>query len=1106
MGHAAQGRVRLGAFELDVKAGELRPVGNDGERVVLREQPFQVLLMLIEQAGKIVTREEIKKKLWPNDTIVDFDHSINTTIKVLRRALGDSAENPHYIETLARRGYRLLVATEWLDTATEIPRNPGAVKPETFGPGGLIGKKVSHYRVLEVIGGGGMGMVYKAEDIKLGRSVALKFLPEELANDQVALERFEREAQTASALSHPNICTIYEIEEHERQPFIVMELLEGETLLQHLANSESKPISLAPLLDIAAQICEGLQAAHDKGIIHRDIKPANIFLTRQGTVKILDFGLAKLAASQEFAENETLPQAQEVNAPPPPGSSHDQDKPSRPAKTIVNLTLTGVAMGTTRYMSPEQVRKEQLDTRTDLFSFGLVVYEMAAGTRAFAGETVAVVHDAILHQTPTPAHDLNSALPRGLDSVISKALEKDRSRRYQSAAEMLEDIEKIRAEMQPGRRWMLKWIAAAALLVLLSVGWWSYWHSRRALALSPGDTIVLGVDNQTVDAVFDDALSTALRVSLEQTPYLNVLADNKLRVAAGGLSMDAKVTPQIARQVCLHTNSKVVLSTSIADAGNDFRIELSALDCESGTAMARVTAISTSRAEIIRVLGVATSQMRSKMGEPSDSIARFNQPLDKATSSSLEAVQLLTEGYRQHLTGNIRGALVHYQRATQLDPDFALAQAAVGAAYETLGEGVFSAAALRKAYELRTRTTEPARFQIENLYYDDTTGEREKACAVASEWVHTFPQDFIAHNNLARCRTALGQWDQALAEAREAARLVPSPYSYDNLIRYCILTERLDEAEATFREADARKFDGFDLREHRSMLAFLRNDDATMQEQWKVVARFPGAYKWLFYGKARVNSYYGRFRESRDAVEQGKKLAARAGELSSLDWLLGEEAQTEVEVGNSNRAQRLATTALKTARNRGARLAMSLVLARSGDIKEATKLVDAAAQDSPLDTTVQGYCLPTIRAAVKLYENDPSGAVKALQPTLKYELGTEDCFANLYPAYIRGLAYLQMGNGRLAAPEFQKLLDHPGFVGAFVLGALSHLQLARAQRVAGDKNGARRSYEDFLALWKDADADIPIYRQAKQEYASLSADSHHRTSTARLSTPVSPTP
>src|SRR6266853_2258938 len=478
MAESLEGRVRLGGFEINLRSGELWPVGavNGYGKLLLREQPFQVLRMLIDRGGKMVTREEIRKKLWPNDTVVDFDHGINMAIGVLRRALGDSADNPQYIETLARRGYRLLVTPERLETTTETVRG-GAASPQRLPVlGGLVGKKVSHYRVLEVIGGGGMGMVYKAEDLKLGRQVALKFLPEELASDPVALKRFEREAQTASALNHPNICTIYEIEEHGGEPFIVMELLEGDTLRNRMAASEPKTIPVLELLDIATQVSNGLQVAHDKDIIHRDIKPANIFLTKQGAVKILDFGLAKLAAREDVAGRdpaeallERRPSTCEKNA-------------ARADQIYTSLTRPGTTAGTAGYMSPEQVRKEKLDSRTDLFSFGMVLYEMAVGRRAFEGETVAEIHDAILNQTAAPAHDVNSAVPRALDAVIAKALEKDRSRRYQSAAEMREDLGRARKE--PGRRRIRRRVSAAALLLLVAIGYWFYWNYRNRVTIS----------------------------------------------------------------------------------------------------------------------------------------------------------------------------------------------------------------------------------------------------------------------------------------------------------------------------------------------------------------------------------------------------------------------------------------------------------------------------------------------------------------------------------------------------------------------------------------------------------------------------------------------
>ena len=1086
MEQARTNRVRLGGFELDLRTGELCPAGTAGDdgKILLREQPFQVLRMLIERKGKIVTREEIKRKLWPNDTIVDFDHSINVAIGTLRRALGDSANNPQYIETLARRGYRLRVAIEWVETTHEVPLGDAASPPALVELGGLIGKKVSHYRVLEVIGGGGMGMVYKAEDLKLNRPVALKFLPEELASDPIALQRFEREAQTASALNHPNICTIYEIEEYEGKRFIAMELLEGDTLLHRVNKATPNANAIAALLDIAIQICNGLQAAHDKAIIHRDIKPANIFLTKEGVAKILDFGLAKLVAGQADEEKEGAEESPVTHPPAGEGQPPSENDDGHPPRLQADLTRTGTTAGTAAYMSPEQVRKEKLDARTDLFSFGLVLYEMVSGRRAFDGETIADVNDAILSQTPAPAHDLNYSVPRKLDVVIKKALEKDRSRRYQSVAEMREDIKRVRKELHPARRRARRWLAAASLLFVLAAAFWFYQSYRNRVTLSDNDTIVLAdISNQTGDPALDDALNAALRYGLEQTPYLNVLAIDKVLGTLRLLNLppDTRVTPEIAGQINLRTNSKMVIASSIADAGNRFRIELDAIDGQSGTTVARLREDAASRNEIVHVLGDLAAQLRHKLGEPSASLARFNKPLEEATSPSLDALQAGREGYKHHIAGDVRGAIPYYQHAIELDPDFGLAYQAIAAAYDSRGERQLAMGALKKAYELRNRMTEPTRFRAECRYYERVTGETEKACLVALQAVQTFPRDAVAHTNLASYLARLGQPDRAADEAREAARLLPSSYSYYDLVLRSINADRLNEAKAAFDAADARNFDSADLRVHRALLAFLQHDKPAMEEQWNWAVGKPNADRFLE-GRAAVECYYGHLRNSRLLCQQAIDMATKAG---NIPWYGIYWSVEEAEVGNSERARSMAAQALKSLQNSHNQIYLALALGRAGDVEEAQKLADVLDQEYPLDTAIQYYYLPTIRAAIKLIEKDPASAVEILRPAVKYDLAYPDSFQSLYPAYIRGLAYLQMGDGKQAAAEFQKLLDHPGLVGRDVHGALSHLQLARAQKLMGDEAASRRSYEDFLTLWKDADPDIPIYQQAKAEYAKL---------------------
>jgi serine/threonine protein kinase len=747
---------------LNLHTGELRSLDQDDARVLLPEQPFQILKMLVDRRGKIVSREDIRKKLWPDDTIVNFDHSINVAIRILRRALGDSAEDPRYVETLARRGYRLMVDTELL--LTNAGPVPGQLSPRDSQarPTDMTGEKVSHYRVLAVIGGGGMGMVYRAEDLKLGRPVALKFLPPEVAADPTALRRFEREAQTASSLNHPNICTIYEIEEHNENPFIVMELLEGKSLNHELDACPLKRMPIAQLLEIALQICDGLQAAHEKGIIHRDIKPANIFLTQSGPVKILDFGLAKLIDTEE--ERELIPE-------PTDAQKASESDTSEQSTAKHDLTMTGVTMGTAGYMSPEQVRRERLDARTDLFSFGLVLYEAATGTRAFVGETADIIHDAIVHNDPASARNLNPGVPGGLEAVISKAMQKDRARRYQSAAHMRVALERVLREQQPSRLRTAAWLGAGVLAAVAALVIWMRSFPENHFTLSPSDTVVLAITNRTGDPVFNDAVYIALLTGLQQTPYLNVLAVNKVgeALAKQHLSMDpTRITPQIGRQVCLDTSSKIVVDASISEAGNNFRIQLDGVHCKSGQTIAHTENDALSRTQVVRVLGVSAVQLRAKLGEPEASVIKFNKPLDEATSASPDALHLLTDGYRRHLLGDFQGAASNYDRATELDPNLSMAYAALAGARASLGEQASAAAAAARAFELRTRMTEPGRFNAEDIYYQYATGELDKRCDVLSQWVEAFPNDQLAHYNFAGCLQLMGQLNHSLAEARES--------------------------------------------------------------------------------------------------------------------------------------------------------------------------------------------------------------------------------------------------------------------------------------------------------------------------------------------------
>jgi len=1065
------GRVLFGAFELDLSTGELRSIEapDPNNKVLLREQVFQVLRMLLEREGKIVTREEIKSRLWPNDTVVDFDHSINATIKTLRRALGDSANNPRYIETLARRGYRVMLPIQYLESAPGIA--PGEVTAEApLQSSSLTGKKVSHYRVLDVIGAGGMGMVYKAEDLKLGRLVALKFLPGEFAGDAVALKRFEREAQTASALNHPNICTIYEIEEHEGQPFIAMEFLQGENLRDRLSAWKQKLLPLRELLEISAQICDGLQAAHDKGIIHRDIKPANIFLCKSGTVKILDFGLAKLAGSDAALER-----AEAASTTVPKTSTESLTKA---------LTRTGTAAGTAGYMSPEQVRHEELDTRSDLFSFGLVVYEMACGQRAFTGQTRVDVHEAILHQPPAPARACNPVLPRSLDLVLAKALEKDRDRRYQSATAMKDDLARITREVHPTRRRMRRAFAAGALLAVGALSVWRYEVYRHRITLAPTDTIVLAdADNRTGDPVFDGALNTALRYEMEQTPYLSLLGLDKTYATMGQMKLPptTKITPEIARQICSKTNSKMVISDSIADAGNRYHLEIRALDCGSGATLAEERNDISARSQVVHELGTTAARLRGRLGEPADSLARFNQPLEKALSSSLEALQAGTEGRKLYLAGDVEGALKLYQRAVELDPNLAVTYQGIGSAHGSLGHQDLMVASFARAYQLRERMTEKNRLNIELIYCSNVTGELDKAHSISLRALELFPRDGNFHRNLANTLIHLGQFDRAAAAEDEMARLEPSPIHFAFAAQANIIASRFKEASSWLDQAEALKFDSLGLRTQRFRLAFIEGDRSTFDRIFDSEANGPNRVLFL-----RERSIYeaqqGHFYSSDRLQLQASKLFSDPEDISTA---LVFSALQNAEAGRAIQARKTQDQALQSKLERNRKMVLALSFARSGKTENANRIAEEVSQEAPLDTLVQKYLVPTVRAAVKLQQHDPAAAIDLLRGTIRYDLAVTQSFDYLYPAYIRGLAYLESGDGRSAAGEFQKLIDNPGLCQGYITGPLARLQLGRAQRLIGDNASARKSYEEFLTLWRDADPDLPAYKEAKAEYAAL---------------------
>ncbi len=1072
--------VRFGDFEFDPTSGQLR--GPD-QTIYLPEKPFRVLVVLIHFEGRLVSREDIKKRLWPNDTAVDFEHGINTAIKSLRKALGDSADKPAYIETVPRRGYRLMVSVEPLvdgrsgGEQLDSHSDSDTVELAAVGArGALIGRTVSHYRVLDVIGGGGMGIVYRAEDLKLGRAVALKFLPEELGSDPLALERFSREARAASSLDHSNICAIHEFGEHDGYPFIVMQLLEGQTLRDRLAASQG-PLPLEALLDIAIQVSHGLQTAHEKGILHRDIKPANIFLTRKGVCKILDFGLAKLLEADE-EEAAAVAGASSVSSSLMPAG--------------LTLSRTGSTMGTAGYMSPEQVRGEKLDARSDLFSFGLVLYEMATGRRAFGGETAAVVQAAILQTSAVPVQELNPALPPKLIATIDKALQKDREARYQTAAELLADLESLKSEAKTPRSsrfWSRhKALLAASTLVVLGIvaAILLYWGSHKTAPIfgARGTLVLADFINTTGDAVFDGSLRQALALQMGQSPYLNVLSDAKVRVALQQMekSPGERLTPDIASEICLRTHSNAVLAGSIARTGRSYRLVLKAQTCQTGRAFDVVEADAPSEKQVLPSLAKAGNEMRRRLGESLASVQKFDQPLLEATTTSLEALQEMS---KTRAYGSPSENIPYVKRALELDPNFAWAYEQLGAGYWNVGEGSLGAQYISKAFELRNGVSPRERFQIETAYYSLVTRELEKGEESAKEWAQDFPGDWPPHNALSIIYAQLGKADDAVREIQEVIRLVPeNAGAYGNLVGMANAANKLSVAHSAYDEARKQNLDSPYLREARYMLGFLEHDQAAMQEQLQWAAGKPRTEDVLLQHQADTESYYGRIQQGREVSRRAIESAKGSDAMEAASQWALRQALAEAELGNYTVAHRLTGEALALDNGRDNRIVAALVYARAGDAAKAKSLSDVLNHEFPLDTMLQNVSLPCIRAATALRQHQPFHAIEVLGVSEPYELG-QGTISYIYPAYLRGEAYLQTNQPERAVAEYRKLINNPGVVGNFVSGALVRLQLARSQQMMGDKEAARKSYQDFLTLWKDADPDTPIYRQAKAEYAKL---------------------
>jgi len=972
------------------------------------------------------------------------------------------------------------------------------------------GTKLGHYEIRAKIGAGGMGEVYLAVDTELDRTVAIKILPAALAADTHRLQRFVQEAKAASALNHPHILTIYEIGVVGKSRFIATEFIDGDTLRPHIGAG----MKLAEVLEITIQACGALAAAHAAGIIHRDIKPENIMVRRDGYIKVLDFGLAKLTE--------------------PKGSTTDTEAPT---KAMVN-TGAGTVMGTANYMSPEQAKGTHTDERSDLWSLGAVLYEMVTGHVPFAGETPTETISLILQKEPAPLVRYANEVPDELERIAAKALTKDREARYQTAKDMLIDLRNLKRKLEvdaeidrtvppelraavstggaPGglstasgavaatsaaatphaassaeyiaaeiRRHKKGAVLIAGLLVVALIVAGVFYFSRKKPALTEKDTVLLAdFVNTTGEPVFDGTLKQALAVQLGQSPFLNIFPDERVNETLRfmGKAPNERITKDVAREICARQGLKAMIVSSIAGLGSHYVITIEAINAQAGDAIAREQAEAENKEQVLKALGKAASQLREKLGESLSSIKKFDAPIEQATTSSLEALKAFTQGNEQRIAGNQPESIPFYKRAIELDPNFAMAYARLAVAYNNQFQTEVAAQYSQKAYDLRDRVSERERFYISEKYTSYVTGDRDEAINVLKAWSQSYPNDYIPHNNLAVNYSLIGQFEEALKESREAVRLSPNnTTSLGNYVENFIKLNRFDEARQVLEQTLGQNPDRPIYRFYSSQIAFIQGDSDTMKRDLDWWAKRPTDTDRLDF-LAGTSAFYGQWHKAMDfshrsieiMISQNRK--ENAGQTETFDSFF------DGLLGRCEIAREGVTRGVALSRDRIGLGSAAMTLAYCNELAQSQSFVDELQKRFPKDTPTIGLLIPMVRATMEMNRGNTAQAIEILRPAGRFELGN---IAGFWLTYIRGEVYLRQKAGNEAAAAFQMILDHRGIEPISPLYPLAHLGLARASVLSGDTARARKEYQDFLALWKDADPELPILQQAKDEYAKL---------------------